>query len=135
MLKLKGTNIYLSVLEREHCQSLWDDFEYDFMKRTEMLNIGHSKVKADGWFDAIQRDQGEKHIRLGIFTLDGEGVGDIALQDLEWQNRACTIGIGISKLSNRMKGYSHEALELLLGYAFHHLGLEKISATTLYKSR
>lgn len=30
-----------------------------------------------------------------------------------------------------MKGYSHEALELLLGYAFHYLGLEKISATTI----
>lgn len=49
MLKLEGINIYLSVLEREHCQSLWDDF----MKRTELLNIGHSKSKADGWFDEI----------------------------------------------------------------------------------
>ncbi len=30
MLKLQGTDIYLALLERNDCKTLWNDFEYDF---------------------------------------------------------------------------------------------------------
>lgn len=131
MLKLCGENIYLSVLEREHCMILWDDNEYDFNLVTEPLNIGHSIVKSDLWFNEIQDCQGNTHIRLGIFLNDGTVIGDIALQNIEWQNRCCSVGITIAKLENRSKGYGGEALKLLLEYGFNNIGLERISATTL----
>jgi RimJ/RimL family protein N-acetyltransferase len=91
MQKLCSNNIYLATLEKEHCRRIWDDFEYDFEAITEPLNIGHSSSKADLWFDEIQRDQGNKHIRLGIFLLDGTVIGDVALQDVDWKNRSCSI--------------------------------------------
>ncbi|WP_024615425.1 GNAT family protein [Clostridium sp. Ade.TY] len=131
MLKLCGKNIYLSAIEREHCMILWAENEYDFNLMTEPLNIGHSIVKSDLWFNEIQELQGNTHIRLGIFLNDGTIIGDIALQNINWQHRSCDVGAGIAKIENRSKGYGGEALKLLLEYGFNNLGLERISATTL----
>lgn len=131
MVRLEGKTIYLGVLEKEHCQKLWNDFEYDFCSRTEPLNIGHSVVKADDWFDEIQKLQGDKNVRLGIFLQDDTVIGDVALQGIDWQNRSCDIGMGIAKIENRNRGYGKEAVRLMLDYAFHHLGLERVSANTL----
>ncbi|MCD8500395.1 MAG: GNAT family N-acetyltransferase [Bacillaceae bacterium] len=131
MVKLSGERIYLSVLEKEDCIKLWNDFEYDFEAVTEPLNIGHSVSKAEGWFDDIQREQGERHIRLGIFLNDNTIIGDIALQDIDWKNRSCSLGIGIAKKEYRSKGYGKEAIDIMLAYGFKHLGLERITAHTL----
>lgn len=60
MLKLQGMDIYLAMLEREDCKTIWNDMEYDFTHPTEELNIGHSDEKADDWFDEIQKLQREK---------------------------------------------------------------------------
>jgi len=129
-MKLQGDRIYLATLEREHCKTLWAEFEYDFANKAEQLNIGHSIEKSDVWFDEIQKLQGTQHIRLGIFLPDGTVIGDIALQDLNWKNRSCTLGYGLSKLEYRGKGYATDAAKVMLKYGFHHLGLERISATT-----
>jgi RimJ/RimL family protein N-acetyltransferase len=131
MLKISGDNIYLATLEKEHCKKLWDDFEYDFKALTEPLNIGHSNTKADVWFDEIQRDQGDKHIRLGVFLIDGTVIGDVALQDIDWKNRSCSIGLGIAKIEYRSKGYGTEAVKAIIEYGFGNLGLERMTANTL----
>ncbi len=131
MIRLNGQRIYLATLEREHCIKLWEDFEYDFEAITEPLNIGHSSTKAEAWFDEIQRDQGSKHIRLGVFLHDDTVIGDVALQDIDWKNRSCSIGLGIAKIEHRNKGYGSEAVKLMLEYGFGNLGLERISANTL----
>ena len=131
MLKLQGKTIYLSTLEKEHCHVLWDSFEYDEKQMTEPLNIGHSATKADDWFNEIQRLQGDKNVRLGIFLPDGIVIGDAALQDIDWRNRSCSIGLGIQKIEHRSVGYGSEAVRLMLAHGFNNLGLNRIWANTL----
>jgi len=131
MVKLIGERIYLGTLEKEHCKKIWEEFEYDFISKTEQLNIGHSIEKADEWFEQIKKEQGNSHIRLGIFLNNGTIIGDIALQDIDHKNRSCTIGMGISKLEYRNKGYGQEAVKILLEYGFNNYGLERITADTL----
>lgn len=131
MVKLFGERIFLSVLERSHCKTLFEEFEYDFETKTEQLNMGLSIEKSDEWFDDIQKKQGTIHLRLGIFLHNGEVIGDIALQDIDWKNRSADLGMGFAKLANRGKGYGKEAINLLLDHAFFNLGLERISANTL----
>ena len=131
MLKLQGKQVYLAVLEREDCKKLWNDFEYDFDNPVEPFNIGHSIEKAEGWFDEIQKLQGDKNVRLGIFLNDGEVVGDVALQDIDSTHRICSIGLGIAKIENRGKGYGTEAVRLILEYGFDHVGIERMTANTL----
>lgn len=118
MVKLIGERIYLAALEREHCMKLWDDFEYDFEMLTEPLNIGHSSEKAEAWFDEIQRDQGNRHIRLGVFLPDGTVIGDVALQDIDWRNRSCSIGLGIPKKKIPIQGIWIGGCEDYVGLRF-----------------
>ena len=131
MLRLQGKQLYLSVLERKDCKELWESFEYDFDNPSEPLNIGHSVEKADDWFDEIQKLQGNKNVRLGIFINDGTVIGDVALQDIDYQNRSCTIGLGFHRIENRNKGYGTEAARLILEYGFNQMGIERVSANTL----
>lgn len=135
MVKLSGDKVFLATLEKEHCRQICEDFEYDFDALTEPLHIGHSSIKGEAWFEEIQRDQGSKHVRVGIFLPDGTVIGDVALQDIDWKNRSCSLGLGIAKLANRSKGYGTEAVKLLMEYGFNNLGLERISANTLEQNR
>lgn len=130
-MKLQETDIYLTTLSREDCKTLWNDFEYDFDNPTEELNLGHSDEKAEGWFDEIQKLQGNRNIRLGIFKNDGTVIGDVALQDIDRVNRNCSVGMGMAKIENRSKGYGTQAVMLMLNYGFRYLGLERITANTL----
>jgi RimJ/RimL family protein N-acetyltransferase len=131
MVKLQGKRIYLGTIEKEHCETLWEEFEYDFVNKTEELNIGHSIEKAEEWFEQIKKEQGNTHVRLGIFLNNGIIIGDIALQDINYKNRSCSIGMGMSKLEYRNKGYGKEAVKILLDYGFNNMGLERITANTL----
>lgn len=131
MLKLQGETIYLTALERADCRKLYEDAEYDFANPTDILYIGHSVEGADKWFDEIQSAQSKTHVRLGIFLNDGTVIGDVALQDIDRQNRSCSIGMGIEKLEYRNRGYGKQAVALMLEYGFCNLGLERITANTL----
>lgn len=130
-MKIQGESIYLDTLSREDCRTLWNEFEYDFKNPTEDLNLGHSEEKANDWFEEIQKLQGKRNVRLGIFLNDGKVIGDVALQDINQSNRNCSVGIGISKLEYRGRGYGSQAVMLMLNYGFRYLGLERISANTL----
>lgn len=130
-MRLQGKDIYLATLERKDCKTLWNDFEYDFANPSEEFNIGHSEEKADEWFEDIQKQQGNSNVRLGIFKNDGTVIGDVALQDIDVKNRKCSIGMGISKISNRSKGYGQQAVKLMLNYGFIYLGMERITGNTL----
>lgn len=130
-MKLQEKDIYLATLSREDCRTLWNDYEYDFKNPAEELMLGHSDEKACDWFDEIQKLQGNRHIRLGIYKNDGAVIGDVALQDIDRNNRKCSIGMGIAKIENRSKGYGRQAIMLMLNYGFRYLGLERITSNTL----
>ena len=40
MLKLQEEKVYFATLEKEHCRTLWETFEYDSKNVTESMNIG-----------------------------------------------------------------------------------------------
>ena len=130
MLKLQGKRIYLAALEREHCRKLYEDDEYNFEHVADPLYIGASLESSNDWYSDIQKRNGD-NIRLGIFLNDGTVIGDVALQDINWRNRNCSLGMGIFRLGNRSHGYGKEACRLMLDYAFCNLGLERVSAGTL----
>lgn len=131
MLTLTGKRLYLAALSREDCRTLYRDDEYDFAALTEPLYIGQSIESADAWYEDIQARQQKENIRLGIFLKAGGVIGDVALQNIDWRNRSCDVGMGIHKTANRGQGFGQEALGLMLVYAFDNLGLERVEASTL----
>jgi len=135
-IKLKGERIYLAALEREHCKIINQDWEYDFKNITESLDIYSfdsletTIEKSDEWFEDIKKRQGNGLVTLGVFLSDGNVIGYVRLQGIDWRNKACAVGMTIAKIENRNKGYGKEALSLILDYAFMHLGLERVGAST-----
>jgi len=131
MIELRGSLVTLRVLERDDCRWLWQAYEPAEPRPTEPLHVGLSVEGADTWFAAIQAGQEKDRLHLGIFTLDGRLVGDIQLSNIDWRNRTAELGAGIALAADRGQGYGAEAMRLLLGYAFDHLDLARISASVL----
>jgi RimJ/RimL family protein N-acetyltransferase len=74
--------------------------------------------------------QGNTAVRLGGFLNNGTVIGGVALQEIDRNNRKCSIGMGIAKIENRSKGYGQQAVRLILDYGFNYVGLERITANT-----
>lgn len=130
MIELRGKKVALRPLERAHCRELWDAYEPVEPLPTEPLNPGLSIEGADRWFDEMQARQGREQVYLGIFTFDGRLVGDIQLADINWRDRVASLGISISRRSDRGKGYASDAVRIILHYGFAELDLARIEART-----
>ncbi len=63
-----------------------------------------------------------------IRTLDDDRlVGFVAVCRIEWANRHGWVAVGLGEVADRRRGYGSEAVSLLLKYAFHELGLHRLS--------
>jgi len=130
-MKLKGRRIYLAALEKADCRKLYEEQEYNFDNPMTDISFGYSIEKSDDWYEDIQkRLAAGTHVRVGVFLNDGGVIGDIALQDIDWQSRSASLGMNIPKEENKSQGYGQEALGLILKYAFEILGLERVWART-----
>ena len=129
-MRLQGENIYLDTLNREDCRKLYENYEFDESCPAEIPIPGVATERADVWYEEIQKLQGKENIRLGIFLPDGTVIGDVALQDIDYKNCCCSVGIGIAKICNRFKGYGREAIALIVNYGFRFLSVERITANT-----
>jgi RimJ/RimL family protein N-acetyltransferase len=65
-----------------------------------------------------------------VFTIvsrsDGQPVGNVALQDVDYRNRTAEFGIYIGDPTCRGRGYGSEATRMILTFAFRVLGLHNV---------
>jgi hypothetical protein len=57
MIELRGEQVVLRTLEREHCRQLWESYKPAEPLPTEPLNPGLSVEGADKWFEEMQAKQ------------------------------------------------------------------------------
>ena len=131
MIELRGERVVLKTLEREHCRELWEAYEPEEPFATEPVRPGLSVEGADKWFDEMQEKQGREQVYLGIFCADGRLVGDVQLANIDWRHRTATVGAGIARRSDRRQGYGSDATRVMVVYAFEHLDLMRVSASTI----
>ena len=78
-----------------------------------------------------ERDQAEPSpgaYEFRIRTLvEDRLVGFVALFSIEWPNSHGWVALGIGDRVDRGKGFGKEAVSLILRFAFHELGLSRIS--------
>jgi RimJ/RimL family protein N-acetyltransferase len=76
--------------------------------------------------DAMADDRANFEFR--IRSLDDDRLlGFVAVCGIEWPNRHGWVAIGLGDPSDRGRGYGHEAMEMAIRYAFHELGLHRLS--------
>ncbi|MDH4123394.1 MAG: GNAT family N-acetyltransferase [Thermoplasmata archaeon] len=61
-----------------------------------------------------------------ILTKNGKPIGNIGLADINYTNRATTLGIMIGEKNYWNRGYGADAISTLLEFAFDTMGLHRI---------
>lgn len=76
----------------------------------------------------IQRGSRNSHgVHFHLKTLETDVlIGFVALHNIEWNNQAGLLAIGIGDENFRGKGYGTDALNLILRYAFCELNLNRV---------
>lgn len=81
-------------------------------------------------------DESEGNYEFRIRPLHGERlVGFTAVFGVEWPNRHGWISLGIGDPADRRRGFGEEALRLTLRFAFHELGLHRLSLDVIAPNR
>jgi RimJ/RimL family protein N-acetyltransferase len=88
-------------------------------------------VKAiEKWFEEGSEKDALRNVYFGIRSLADESlIGEIGLDDIDWIDRYCYVGISIGERQNWGKGYGTDAMRIILRYAFAELNLNRVSLT------
>ncbi|WP_435413626.1 GNAT family N-acetyltransferase [Psychroserpens mesophilus] len=127
MINIKGKHIYLRALEPEDL-----DFIYAIENDQSVWEISntitpYSKFLIKQYLENAHKDIFEvKQLRLVICNMEDVAIGLIDLFDFDFKNKRAGIGVLIKEEANRQKGYSKEALTLLIDYSLNHLGLHQL---------
>jgi len=84
------------------------------------------------WIKNVILDKSNKNIYFGIVeNVSSELIGIIQLNNIDWIYRTTEFGIVIGDKNMRGKGYSKEAMSLIISYASDIINLRKINLRVL----
>ena len=130
MNTLKGANIGLRALEPEDLEFVYAIENNESVWEISQTQTPYSRFLIRQYLENAQQDIFEaKQLRLAI-CKNGQFApnGLIDLFDFDPKNKRAGIGILISDVNERNKGFASESLFLLTQYAQHHLGLHQLFA-------
>ena len=131
MINLKGNNIYLRALEPEDI-----DYLYSIENDEKFWDISntikpYSKHTLRKYLENSNLDiYTVKQLRLVICDYKHNQIGLIDLFDIDFNNHRAGLGIMIN-LNFRGKGYSKQAIKLIISYAKTKLNLNQIYCNIL----
>ncbi|WP_026710974.1 GNAT family N-acetyltransferase [Flavobacterium filum] len=130
MKTLKGQHIYLRALEPEDLEFVYQLENDESVWEISQTQTPYSRFLIRQYLDNAQQDIYEaKQLRLAICKNDSfQAIGLIDLFDFDPKNKRAGIGILIQNEENRLKGFSRQALELLIHFAFERLEVHQLYA-------
>jgi len=127
MTTLKGKKIYLRALEPEDLEFVHAIENDESVWEISNTQTPYSRFLIKQYIENAHKDIFEvKQLRLVISSHQNEPLGLIDMFDFDFKNKRSGIGILIKEPENRGMGYGKEALQLLIGYSFSHLGLHQL---------
>jgi RimJ/RimL family protein N-acetyltransferase len=125
---LIANRIYLRPLEPEDLGDPYLEWIND-PEVTEFLVTGSFPMTArslEQYYDSVQPPT---DIMLGIVQKEDDlHVGNIRLGPINYVNHSAYIGIMVGDKTMWNRGYGTEAIDLMLGHAFHSLNLHRVVA-------
>lgn len=123
---LEGERVYLRPIENEdldffYAKALWDKEG----RRLTGTQTVFSRSGVQKWFENISTDSSRIDLIICL-QENNRPIGDIAMLDIDHQNRNSIMRISIFDHEVWGNGYGTEAMSLLLGYGFEILNLHRI---------
>ncbi|WKW47326.1 GNAT family protein [Myroides sp. JBRI-B21084] len=125
---LKGEKVFLRALEPEDLSFLYEIENDELLWEVSHTQAPYSKWLLKNYIENSHQDIYEaKQLRLAIVENNTNLlVGLIDLFDFDPKNNRVGLGIVVKDSVQRNKGFGSEAVQLLLGYAFHFLNVHQI---------
>lgn len=115
----------LSAQDLRRCVKWFSDPNVlQFLARSSVLTL----AEEERWFREYERKPDEQ---IFAIEVDGTHVGNVGLHRVDRTHRKAVLGIVIGEPTLWSKGYGTDAVRAALRYAFHDLGLHKISLEVL----
>ncbi|KWX78509.1 GNAT family N-acetyltransferase [Paenibacillus jilunlii] len=122
---LWGEKVYLRPLNGEDAELYYHMF-YDAEARRLTGTQKHiTKEQIAAYIERKAEDDSGVLLLIALKDTD-ETIGDIAIQDMDRNNRTANLRIAIGDEAHQGKGYGREALLLMLDYGFGILNLHRI---------
>lgn len=126
-LPLQGPRVQLTALNEADLSDLRPFFQdmssllYYIPTTARPLNVNQLRKLLDDWNDGIENF-------VFAVRFQGQLVGLVNLDGLDWPNSHVEIGIALTDPAARGQGLAKEAVSLLIRYCFLELGLHRIWA-------
>lgn len=122
---LQGERVYLRPIEKEDAENCYKSLFNTEVRRLTGTQKSYSRTNIDLFIDKISQDDSRVDLIIAMQEND-QTIGDIALMDIDLQNRSGAIRIAINSEQDFGKGYGTEAMRLVLDYGFGILNLHRI---------
>lgn len=125
--------IKLSIMTREQCHLLYQNWENDEMMYMDMTCFKpyvYRKNQVDKYYT---NKQFANRVLFAIL-LEDKPIGEIQLKEINRQKKECTLSIHMKNDSVKNKGYGQQAERLALEYAFNELGMIAVNADSVVKN-
>ncbi len=122
---LEGTIIRLRPFREEDLDRLWAMVNDEENRRLTGTHTHVTRATVGDWY----RTRGLTPDRLDLAVAtrgDDRCVGEVVLNDLDPDNRSCSLRLSLIGPSVYGQGYGSEALRLLLAHAFEGRGLNRV---------
>ena len=126
---LVGNKVYLRPLEEADIGTEYLAWLNDF-EVTRYLDVGKfpsTQATVRKYLERFQ-DSTTDIILAVVDRETDQHIGNVTVNEIHWINRTAHVGILIGQKEFWGKGYTLEALSLILEYVFQQLGLRKINA-------
>jgi RimJ/RimL family protein N-acetyltransferase len=129
--KLEGKNIYLRFLELNDANGDYPNWLNDpiVTKYNSHGKVHYTKEMATEYITKVSSDNSIQAFAI-VQKNNDEHIGNIALQQIDLQNKKAEFAILIGKTNTYAKGIGFECSSLLLNYGFKTLNLNTIYCGT-----
>jgi len=101
----------------------------ELIQLTGMNPLPKSMTDMERWYENVHTNPNLK--LFTIKTFDGEYIGNIELNSIDWRGGGGELGIVIGERDYWHQGYGSEATHMMLGFAFGELRLHRIETRVL----
>lgn len=126
---LKGERIRLRAVEESDAESLWllkNDMDTNYFSSMGAPMPGSLAVIKDRIDKSKEKRGFDEGFVFAIEDENGKLIGVINGEFVDLKNRKLMLGISLSAVENRDKGYGTEAIMLFLEFAFKELNMNKV---------
>lgn len=122
---LTGARVRLRPFDERDLDALWEGLNEPEGRRLTGTHTEFTRDASDRWY----RSRGAASDRLDLAIADvGQDrcVGEVALMDLDPDNRACSFRIALARPDLYGRGYGTDAIRLVLDHVFGDVGLHRV---------